>query len=47
MVILSKRIKAGEVRWRGIVIPRSKRDLFPSPGVVFDLSDEKDVYKSR
>jgi len=47
MVILSKKIKAGEVRWKGLVVPKNRKDLFPSPGVLFDLSDEKNTYKVR
>lgn len=47
MVILSKKIKAGEVRWKGVVIPRSKKDLFPTPGTLFDLSDGRSTYKVK
>ena len=47
MVILSKRLGGGEIKWKGIVIPRRKKDLFPPPGVPFDLSDEKITYKVK
>ena len=39
MVILKKALGPGEIKWRGIVIPREKKDLFPQPGVLFDLSE--------
>ena len=47
MVILSKKIKAGEVRWKGLVVPKNKKDLFPNPGVLFDLYDGKTTYKVK
>lgn len=47
MVILSKHLGPGEVSWRGIVLPRKQKDLFPSPGVPFDLADEKTTYKVK
>ena len=47
MVILSKKIKAGEVRWKGVVIPRSKKELFPAPGTLFDLYDGRSTYKVK
>ena len=47
MVILSKKIKAGEVRWKGIVIPKDKKELFPLPGVLFDLSDGSTSYRVK
>ena len=47
MVILTKGLGTGELNWRGIVIPRGKKDLFPPPGVMFDLSDGKTTYKVK
>jgi len=47
MVILSKKIKAGEARWKGLVVPKNKKDLFPNPGVLFDLYDGKTIYKVK
>ncbi len=47
MVILSKQLGAGEIRWKGIVLPRRKKDSFPLPGVLFDLADEKTTYKVK
>lgn len=47
MIILTKRLGIGEINWRGIVIPRDKKDLFPPPGALFDLSDERTTYKVK
>lgn len=47
MVILTKALGPGEIKWRGIVIPREKKDLFPQPGVLFDLSDKTTSYKVK
>lgn len=47
MVILKKALGPGEIKWRGIVIPRKKKDLFPQPGVLFDLSDDTTTYKVK
>lgn len=47
MDILRKKLRAGEVRWKGIVIPRDRKDLFPPPGVEFDLSDGKTMYRAK
>jgi len=47
MVILKKALGPGEIKWRGIVIPREKKDLFPQPGVLFDLSDKTNIYKVK
>lgn len=47
MVILTKALGPGEIKWRGIVIPRMEKDLFPPPGVIFDLSDETTIYKVK
>jgi hypothetical protein len=47
MVILTKALGHGEIRWKGIVIPRDKKDLFPPPGVLFDLSDKTTNYKLK
>lgn len=47
MIILTKSLGLGEIRWRGIVIPRGKKELFPPPGVLFDLSDKITTYKVK
>ena len=47
MVILSKKIKAGEAKWKGVVIPRSQKHLFPAPRMLFDLSDGRSTYKVK
>jgi hypothetical protein len=47
MVILSKHLGPGELRWKGIVLPRKQKDLFPPPGTTFDLSDGKTTYKVK
>ena len=47
MVILSKQLGPGEVRWKGIVLPRKQKDQFPPPGVLFDLSDGQTTYKVK
>ena len=47
MIILTKSLGQGEIRWRGIVIPRRKKELFPPPGVLFDLSDKITTYKVK
>ena len=47
MKILTKKLGKGEINWKGVVIPRSKKELFPVPGVEFDLLDGKSVYKAK
>jgi len=47
MVILTKALGPGEIKWRGIVIPRERKDLFPQPGILFDLYDEKTSYRVK
>ena len=47
MIILTKALGTGEIKWRGIVIPKAKKDLFPQPGVLFDLHDEKTSYRVK
>jgi hypothetical protein len=47
MEILSKRLGEGEVRWKGVVIPRAKKDLFPERGVEFNLLEGKTIYKAK
>ena len=47
MVILTKSLGPGEIKWRGIVIPSEKKNLFPQPGVLFDLSDKTTTYKVK
>ena len=47
MEILTKKLGEGQIKWGGIVIPRSKKALFPSPGVEFDLWEGKTTYKAK
>lgn len=47
MEILRKELGKGEVNWKGIVIPRDKKSLFPPPGTQFDLSDERTKYRAK
>lgn len=47
MEILTKKLGEGEVRWKGVVIPRKKKDLFPSPGTEFDLLDDHTIFKAN
>ena len=47
MEILSKRLGEGEVRWKGVVIPRAKKELFPQRGIEFDLLEGKTIYKAK
>ena len=47
MEILSKKLGKGEVKWRGVVIPRAKKNLFPPPGVEFDLAEGKTIHKAK
>lgn len=47
MVILKKALGTGEIKWRGIVLPRNKKDLFPQPGQPFELSDGKTSYQVK
>lgn len=47
MEILSKRLGKGEVKWKGVVIPRKLKHLFPSPGLEFDLLEGKTAYKAK
>lgn len=47
MKILTKKLGKGEINWRGVVIPRSKTALFPSPAVEFDLWEGKTPYKAK
>ena len=46
-MILSKKIKAGELRGKVIVILKGKKELFPMPGAEFDLHDEESIYRVR
>jgi hypothetical protein len=46
MEILTKKLGEGEVKWKGIVIPRKKKDLFPSPGTEFDLLEDHTTFKA-
>lgn len=47
MVILSKHLGPGEIRWKGVVLPRKQKDLFPPPGTPFDLFDGQTTYKVK
>lgn len=47
MKILTKKLGKGEIKWGGVVIPRSKTALFPAPGVEFDLRDTKTAYRAK
>lgn len=47
MKILTKKLGKGEINWKGVVIPRSKKALFPAPGVEFDLLEGKITYKGK
>lgn len=47
MKILTKKLGKGEINWKGVVIPRSKKSLFPAPGVEFDLLEGKTTFKGR
>lgn len=47
MVILSKKLGPGEIRWKGVVIPRKQKDLFPPPGMPFDLTDGQTTYQVK
>ncbi len=47
MKILTKKLGKGEINWKGVVIPRSKKALFPAVGVEFDLLEGKTIYKGR
>ena len=47
MKILTKKLGKGEINWKGVVIPRSKKSLFPPPGVEFDLLEGKTIFKGK
>jgi len=47
MKILIKKLGKGEIKWGGVVIPRSKAALFPDPGVEFDVLDKKTAYRAK
>jgi len=47
MKILTKKLGKGEINWKGVVIPRSKKALFPAVGVEFDLLEGKTIYRGR
>ncbi len=47
MEILTKKLKKGEINWGGLVIPRSKKNLFPPPGVEFDLLDNNMTFTAK
>ena len=47
MKVLTKKLGKGEINWKGVVIPRSKKALFPPPGIEFDLREGKATYKGK
>jgi len=47
MEILTKRLGDGEVKWKGVVIPRAQKGLFPQRGIEFDLLEGRIVYKAK
>jgi len=47
MMILSKKLKAGELSGKVVVIIKGKKDMFPLPGVEFDLRDERTNYRVK
>jgi len=47
MKSLTKKLGKGEINWKGVVIPRSKKALFPAAGVEFDLLEGKTTYRGR
>ena len=47
MKILTKKLGKGEINWKGVVIPRRKKGLFPAPGVEFDLLEGKTTFRGR
>ena len=46
-MILSKKIKSGELSGKVVVIVKGKKDLFPLQGVEFDLRDERTNYRVK
>jgi hypothetical protein len=47
MEILTKKLGEGEAKWKGVVLPRKKKGLFPSPGTEFDLLEGQTIYKAN
>jgi len=47
MMILSKKLKASELSGKVVVIVKGKKDMFPLPGVEFDLRDERTNYRVK
>jgi len=47
MKTLTKKLRPAEVKCRCITIPSTKRTLFPSPGVDFELIEGKTAHKGR
>jgi hypothetical protein len=47
MELLSKKLGKGEINWKGIVIPRNKTNLFPAPGIEFDLQEGRTTFKAK
>lgn len=45
MILFRKRIQPSEITWGGVAIPRTKKAIFPSPRMPFDLHDEKTTYR--
>ena len=46
-MILSKKLKASELNGKVVVIVKGKKDMFPLPGVEFDLRDERTNYRVK
>lgn len=46
-MILSKKLKASELSGKAVVIVKGKKDMFPLPGVEFDLRDERTNYRVK
>jgi len=46
-MILSKKLKAGELKGKVVVIIKGKKDMFPLPGVEFGLRDERTNYRVK
>jgi hypothetical protein len=47
MKTLTKKLGKGEIKWRGVVIPRAKTNLFPPKGVEFELVDGKSKHRVK
>lgn len=47
MKLLTKKLGPAEVQCRCIVLPRDKKNLFPVPGVEFDMVEGKASHRAR